>query len=112
MLYCVMRLIWPSSRKCRHWYVRLQCAFLKCRAEPYVLHGKGLSVQICEMLRVRLKIELELVGVEALFFIAAKFFILRVHAIFAIVQQGMADRGKMGADLMRPSGQQIYLGER
>ena len=82
----------------------LQCSFLKCCAKPYVLHGKGLTIKIGEVLWVRLKVELELVRVETLFFISAKFFILCIHAIFPIAQQGMADRGKMGADLMRSAG--------
>ena len=82
----------------------LQCSFLKCCAKPYVLHGKGLPIKIGEVLRVRLKVELKLVRIEALFFISAKFFILCVHAIFPIAQQGVADRSKMGADLMRSAG--------
>ena len=64
----------------------LQCSFLKCCAKPYVLHGKGLPIKIGEVLRVRLKVELKLVRIEALFFISAKFFILCVHAIFPIAQ--------------------------
>lgn len=81
--------------------MKLKRPFLKRRAEPYVPHGECFAVEVSQMFRLRLKIKLKLIGIEALLLVTAVFFVLRIGAIFPIAEQRVADGGEMGANLVR-----------
>ena len=79
--------------------------------KPNLLHLKGLSFQVVEDARIRLKLEGQPVRAKRLMLVSV-FPVQGIDPIFSIPQQRRAKIGHVRPDLMGPSGMQGHTGQR
>ena len=73
-----------------------------------IFNFKGFTLQIVQNPGVGFEIEYQFIGIQRLL-LQTVFAVDLAAAVFAVAQQGMADVGELGADLMGASCKQLTL---